>query len=361
MKGRLGRWKIFVFAAALLVGTAGFMASGDSSVKAQPETFSVLAGSGAQGIAVNLFLPDSLAVHEGDTIEFVNPYEEPHTVTFGEPMGPPDAPANVEAAASFDGSEPFNSGFLEKDDTFSVTFAETGIFNFLCLIHPGMEVRINVVAEGDFVPPQPGPDSPGTQATIDEGLALGEAASDEALAAVKAKNAGATDSVTVETGPAVPFEGSTVDVMRFLEPSVNIPTGGTVVWQNPTAVPHTVTFFAGPPPDDYDPFEQVGPVSGDFDSGALYNGVLATPPFGNNTELSLTFDTAGTYSYICALHANQGMAGVINVGGDVTVTPPSTGDGGLLDHSSGSWMMTAGLAMLLAGLAGTVVVARQRA
>ncbi|HWC29397.1 MAG TPA: hypothetical protein VG845_04870 [Dehalococcoidia bacterium] len=49
------------------------------------------------GIAVEEFLPNSATVREGDSIEFVNPYEEIHTVTytidevsaFVMPAGPP--------------------------------------------------------------------------------------------------------------------------------------------------------------------------------------------------------------------------------------------------------------------------------
>jgi hypothetical protein len=77
-------------------------------------------------------------------------------------------------------------------------------------------------------------------------------------------------------------------------------------------------------------------------------------------EFSLTFNTPGSYSYVCVIHVDQGMAGVVHVGG-AGITPPSTGDGGLLDRSSGSWMMAAGLALLLASFAGTAVMVRHRA
>lgn len=351
--------------AALLVAAAGVLAGGNAAVSAQPDTTFVYAGAGSQGIAIELFLPDSVAVNVGDTVEFVNPYEEPHTVTTPNYEGPEFEPGNVGAAEDYDGTEEFNSGLLSKDDHFSITFAETGVFNFLCLLHPGMEIRVNVVAEGEFIPPM-GANSPAVQRTIEEGLAVGEAASAQTLAAVNAENAGATDTWVVETGPSVPFEGASVDVMRFLAPELSIPVGGTVEWQNPTFVPHTVTFFNGPPPEDFDPFVSTAPASSTYDPSKFYNAMISVnPAFGGQETFALTFNKAGTYEYVCVLHADQGMVGVIKVGdGGGAITPPSTGDAGLLDRSTGSWLMSAGfatLAMLAVTLAGGLVLARRRA
>jgi hypothetical protein len=99
----------------------------------------------------------------------------------------------------------------------------------------------------------------------------------------------------------------------------------------------------------------------------MISAIIGTDtPFAETSEFSLTFNTAGSFSYICVLHVDQGMAGVVNVGGATgggggTITPPSTGDGGLLDHSSGTWMMLAGVAMLVASLAaGSLMAVRSR-
>jgi hypothetical protein len=80
----------------------------------------------------------------------------------------------------------------------------------------------------------------------------------------------------------------------------------------------------------------------------------------------MTFPQAGTYLYICLLHADQGMAGVIQVGppgsggSGGAIRPPSTGDGGLLGARSGVWMMYVGLVMLVAGVtAGAYVVVKR--
>lgn len=368
MRKFLRAWKpVLVGTTALMVGAASLFTGDGTKVNAADTTF-VYAGSGSAGVAIELFLPRSVAVNEGDTVEFVNPYEEPHTVTFGEFEGNLEDPAsNVEATEAFDGTESFNSGLLAKDDHFTITFADTGIYTFYCLLHPGMEVDVTVVAEGTSIPPMGG-NSPAVTRTIEEALAIGEAASADALADVKAENAGESDKVVV-TGPEVPYKGASIDVMRFLEPEVDIATGSTVTWRNETGVPHTVTFFNGPPPEDFSPFVPItpGPV---YDSSKFYNAIIsAAPPFGGITEVSLTFDKPGTYSYVCVLHVDQGMAGVINVGGaggggggGGGITPPSTGDAGLLDRSSGSWMMLAGVVALMSSfLAAAVVVVRKDA
>ncbi|HVL99393.1 MAG TPA: cupredoxin family copper-binding protein [Egibacteraceae bacterium] len=69
------------------------------------------------------FEPASLDVAVGDTVEWVNTGELPHTVTFAD--GP-------------------DSGTMETDDTFSHTFEEAGEFDYLCSIHPQMEGTVTV-------------------------------------------------------------------------------------------------------------------------------------------------------------------------------------------------------------------------
>ena len=77
------RWKpLATIAAIVTVSAAGMMAGHDASPAFAAKTVQVYAGAGQAGIAVNLFLPDSVVVNLGDTVEFTNPYEEPHTVTY---------------------------------------------------------------------------------------------------------------------------------------------------------------------------------------------------------------------------------------------------------------------------------------
>ena len=369
----IGSWKPLMLAvAALLVGASSLLVSDGTRVSAATEVQAV-AGGGDAGIAVNVFSPASLAVTVGGKVTWTNPYTEPHSVAFDSGDGAitdVEAAHNADAAKSFDGSETFSSGlyasagmFAAGGDSFTVTFKKTGQYTFFCTIHPGMEVSVTVV-DSAFTPPV---DEDRIEQRIQAGLALGLAAADAIEVPGPTAGPGGTKVWTIPPPPVVPYEGSAVDVLRFTPAQVNIGVGDTVTWENNSFTPHTVTFLAGPPPEGFSPFVPDSPSStytpGTFNHSGIYVNEALTEVFGGiGPTFSLTFNTAGTYQYICALHADSGMVGVINVGGAGGITPPSTGDGGLLDRSSGSWMMFAGLAMLLSSfVAGALVVVRRNA
>lgn len=67
--------------------------------------------------------------------------------------------------------------------------------------------------------------------------------------------------------------------------TIEVPVNSTVTWAwNSGGVEHNVTF-------------QTGPSSGNLSSGSFPR----------------TFQTAGTYAYVCTIHQAQGMSGVVNV------------------------------------------------
>jgi plastocyanin len=348
-----------------LVAIIGVMAGGTSWVQAA-KTVTAYAGGGGPGIAVNVFRPDSLVVNFGDTVEWLNPYEEPHSLTrlLGEPP-PADVaePVNPSAADAYDGAEPYSSGLFVKDQSVAIRFTSVGSFTFICIIHPGMEVDVTVVGPGETTPA--GIDEAAAEATLQAGIEKVQRAEARFMVPGPVTNDASKKTWTVRTGPEVEFQGSTAESMKFYAPSVDISAGDTVNWHNDFNVPHTITFFAGPPPEGFSPFVPAIPEAGAFDPSTLIQGVISTNPmFGGQADFALTFNQAGTFAYICVLHIDQGMAGVINVGGAAGgITPPSTGDAGLLDRSSGAWMMLGGISLLLATLAGgtTVVVRRRRA
>jgi plastocyanin len=76
---------------------------------------------------------------------------------------------------------------------------------------------------------------------------------------------------------------------------INVPVGGTVVWRNSDADPHTATGDAG-----------------EWDTGELEQGQTA----------NFTFVSAGTYSYFCTVHPEMG--GIVTVVGPATATPTPT-------------------------------------
>jgi len=81
--------------------------------------------------------------------------------------------------------------------------------------------------------------------------------------------------------------GPTVAVRNnlFAPATLEVPVNSTVTWQwNSGGVEHNVTF-------------ETGPSSGNQTSGSFPR----------------TFQTAGTYAYVCTIHGAQVMSGVVNV------------------------------------------------
>jgi plastocyanin len=349
---------------AFAAGLAGLLTADTPNAKAA-NTINAYMGGGANGVSVELFLPTSITVQQGDTITWTNPYIEPHTLTYltGGATFEFDEVANVSAAAAFNGTKAFSSGFVVEGGSFSVTFTTQGAFKFICLIHPGMAVDVSVMAPGSYVPVVSGSD-PGNKAIAANALALGEAASAAVKVPAATKNANGSSTYKVLTGPSLSYFGGTIDLMRFYNARTSIAVGDTVSFEAPNPVPHTVTFFPpSGPPAEINPFAPVVP-SPNFDGSAYVNsGIISTAAeFGGVSKFSLTFTKAGTYSYICLLHADQGMAGVIVVGSGTSggVTPPNTGDAGLQNvGSSSSWMIYSGLALLAASAVAGFVVARR--
>ena len=92
---------------------------------------------------------------------------------------------------------------------------------------------------------------------------------------------------TTSTEPAAQGEVviNTVDD-RFDPASVTVPVGTTVTWINKGANWHSIASF-----------------DGSFESGRIEPG----------DRFSITFETPGTYQYICKHHAMQGMIATITV------------------------------------------------
>ncbi|MGE0057716.1 MAG: plastocyanin/azurin family copper-binding protein [Dehalococcoidia bacterium] len=329
--------------------------------------FTVQAGGGGRGISVEMFRPKNIFIHAGDSVEFVNPYEEIHTVTFlgdkktvpeliipaGPPpkAGPPKLIFNPEAAfptsgTSYTGAYA-NSGIIGKGQSFTLSFSTLGTYNFLCILHPGMEGTVQVLDAGTTVPTQAAYDAE-AKVQLDRAIAAGEASAK----ATKTTNTKLANGST-NYGVAVPQSAGLSDVMQFTPVSLDIAVGDSVTWNNNTPVPHTVTYAAGTTPELTVPEPQAGgppnlvlnpavlfasqpPVTSFSGAGYVNSGFMGTGPEANaGTSFSLTFSKPGTYLFICVLHADQGMSSIVKVGGGGAtgpVTPPSTGEAGLAEN-----------------------------
>lgn len=91
------------------------------------------------------------------------------------------------------------------------------------------------------------------------------------------------------------------DDNKFDPASVTITKGSTIVWQNTSSAPHTVTF---------DPSKAVNKSDVELPSGAEpFDSGLIQP----GQSFSHTFTVAGTYKYTCVPHETLGMHGTVIV------------------------------------------------
>ena len=98
----------------------------------------------------------------------------------------------------------------------------------------------------------------------------------------------------VSAGPALAAdEAVTITGFAFSPPSVTVNEGDTVTWTNEDGMAHTATGDGGA-----------------FDTGTLADGASAT----------VTFDTAGTFAYLCSIHPT--MTGTVVV--ETAAAAPST-------------------------------------
>jgi plastocyanin len=152
------------------------------ATKAVPEIMSNVGELPAEGAAAGIaagvqqglvdvqrFFPRRVTVKAGDAVTWIWKTEDtPHTVTFlaGQPApavvvpqpqagGPPKLQLNPQVLApagdptNWDGGSYLNSGFLQPmpnqpTPTFTVTFANPGTYDYVCVLHEGMDGTIVV-------------------------------------------------------------------------------------------------------------------------------------------------------------------------------------------------------------------------
>src|SRR5581483_6880121 len=166
--------------------------------------------------------------------------------------------------------------------------------------------------------------------------------------------------VSTSTGPngttiytvAAGLGDGVFEVPRFLPPGISINVGDTIVWNDlDPANPRTVTFNAPPewlgappppppgaPPEaalEFPPFF-FNPTGGpSFNGQGVVNSAIFGAPYAgipDNLKVpkyQLTFTAAGTYPYLCLLHAGLGMMDSITVrpagSPPATAAPPAAG------------------------------------
>ena len=359
--------KVLLALPALLIAAVAVFASAGQSAEAAEVNLKVRAGAGETGYAVNIFLPTATYIRAGDTITWTFTWDEPHTVTFGQPQGDPTV-GDGSTSATYDGTGVVNSGFVvpgpDGPGTYSVKFTKEGTFDYYCAIHPLMTGQ--VIVQGAGIGEQD------TQVAID---ARGDATYTSAIAALKgAAGSQAAKPVAVTAGVGggkkytLAVSSATDlpqgDVMQFFPASLNVGVNDQVEFVSNVQTPHDVIFpgpadLNGPPPPDlanFDPFTD----SVNYSPGVKLDNSkpVISPVFGvgypAGKSASFSFAKSGTYKYACILHVSQGMMGVINVGTNAPL-PPNTGDTAVTPAAgtNGLWLVfgAVGLAVAATGVA----------
>ena len=330
---------------------AMILVAGAMTTAVRAEEWRVLVGqeSPTRGRQALAFLPNELWIHAGDSVRYIYPTHERHTLTFLKPgqtrppgFGPTfgvlvGCPGTTPDGSSYSGSACVTSDVLmlaedstPDDDppTYSVTFPAVGNFKFVCLIHADMTGVVHVV--------DPSAALPHDQEFYDrqarrEGVALlADAAS---LAQRNSSNADdALNTVAVGIGEVETMTGAgaqTASLMRFVRRTIVVNVGDTVVWTSlDPSINHTVTF--GTEPADPRPASAGVSLSSDgarqatigSPTDSVNSGFLSPAPQDRAnltqsnpgvTRFRVTFTVPGTFNYICAVHDQLGMAGTVIV------------------------------------------------
>lgn len=351
MSGATMHSRLRVWGGVVILAATGLVACGSSTKSTAPAapTTTATPAAAANGavslqagvndpkdpnIAVLAYLPQSVTVTAGSTVEWRIAGPEPHSVTFlasGQTPrpGPPDqalfAPTPA-ANGTYDGKSLVNSGLVPQGPgaapPFRLTFPSTGTFSFSCVIHPQMKGTVTVVDKGAKADTQADINSR-SDSELNGWLVEGRAAKQKLVQTPPAstKNADGSSTWKVEMG----VDTGHTSVLAFAPPASDVKAGDTVTFVNNSFAPHTAS-FAGKgtlPKNPADPATDKpapGPSPQTLNPTDVFNtGLLPpnSPPGGGPPEPARSFSfvmkTAGTFNYICIYHVGSGMGGAIKV------------------------------------------------
>jgi len=324
------------------------------------QTYTVLVGLEQPhvGATINAFYPETVTIHVGDTVHWVQNSYEIHTVTFlagaeappflvpaavlGLPAEPGPLLFNPMAAdpvrpadGLYDGASYANSSVMGYQPgqirEFDLTFTAEGSYDYLCLVHGIMMSGRVVVMASDADIPSP------YQAMVEgfqemaESFAQIPTLMEEAGAMIQPPVTNPDGTVTHHVAIGYSDDGQ-IDLMLFFPSTLTVHPGDTVVWEMPAhnGAPHTVTFLndepkpgvvapvlqpSGPPLLYFNPavlFPQL--PSPDLTRSGIYNTGILEPVPGTTFTLTIGDDVEpGPLPYICILHENVGMKGELIV------------------------------------------------
>lgn len=225
--------------------------------------------------------------------------------------------------------QPFVPG-TPANETFSVVFNRPGTYMYVCLVHNDRMFGWVDVA------PSTATDVP-TQAAIDAAATAEIRQMTRLLQDAKAQGEATVRSEPGPNGTSFWFAragsqelesgDNRAQVMDFLPRNLTVKAGDTVVWG--TNYFHTVTFVPIPPsPPWFDVVPQhsgppqlplspqaILPVkpAATYDPSQYFNSGVIGPFLPPGDSWALTFETPGSFEYVCLVHETLGMKGTITV------------------------------------------------
>lgn len=311
---------------ALFLTQAGAAFAAETASAPKTWTVSVGKSVGSNVLLFSMF-PNTLFIHEGDTVVFKNEdVAAPHTVTFwgdSEPVQPDDSfmAPSVPSGSDWDGTTMINSGLFVPSQDYSIRFTASGVYPYLCLLHPNMTGSIVVIPKDRPIPSQSQQEEALKQVEADRIHQAEHLAAAHGAPSI-VRDADGTFTYQVQAG----LDGSDFMINRFLPQTVFITEGDSVEWSYHGHDAHVIVFnlpsdMPAMTPEGPNPALMVPTGGPSFDgkefatSGALYHGA---EPF------KLTFEKAGTYTYEDAMFSteDQPMIGQVIVApkGSVRVT-----------------------------------------
>lgn len=269
-----------------------------------------------RGIQANDYLPRDIWIDAGDTVRWKVTTGEPHTITFlGGTRKPVFNPADPKVlqpvgGSTYAGVGYHNSGVLPRGafggprggNTYSLRFTKPGDYPYVCLMHGEMAGVVHVLPAGT-----PTPFTQAQYSQVDARQAATLLDQGRLLERIALQTAAAHGHLVISgTG-----DGRVADE-EFLPARLTIHAGESVTFLNlDPETPHDVLFGEEP--------KQPGAAAkpyGDpqhFAGGNLNSGDFGVKPPWAGPQFTVRFVKPGTYSYICALHDDNGMKGRIVV------------------------------------------------
>lgn len=108
--------------------------------------YDIWAGVGTATATADLYVPETLTIHVGDTVVWTQPdAHELHSVTFT--SGAQDTPADdaPHGGHTYSGVEHLSSGLMGPDQRYALTFTKAGTFRYSCTIHDTVGMKGTIV------------------------------------------------------------------------------------------------------------------------------------------------------------------------------------------------------------------------